>query len=160
MPVAERMPGTERMPGAERMTDAGADAVLARISEVPLDRAALEAFALTPDAGALVVFEGVVRDHDGGQGVTALDYSAHPTAEAELTAVCREIADRGGLRIAAAHRIGSLGVGDVALVAVVASAHRAEAFAACVALAYEINKRVPIWKRQHSTDGEPERVRL
>ena len=142
------------------MNDVAPDAVLARISDVALDRAALEAFALTPEAGALVVFEGVVRDHDGGQGVTALDYSAHPTAEAELMAVCREIADRGEVRIAAAHRIGSLVVGDVALVAVVASAHRAEAFAACAALVDEIKKRVPIWKRQHFADGESEWVGL
>jgi molybdopterin synthase catalytic subunit len=134
--------------------------VLARIVEAPIDRAELETFARTDRDGALVVFEGVIRDHDHGDAVTALDYRAHPDAAAFLERICTEVAGSTGLRIAAAHRVGRLVVGDVALVAVVAAPHRAEAFAACARLVDEIKAGVPIWKRQHLAAGETEWVGL
>ena len=65
-----------------------------------------------------------------------------------------------GLRVAAAHRVGTLVVGDVALVAAVAAPHRAEAFAACAHLVDRLKERVPIWKRQHLADGATEWVGL
>ncbi len=130
------------------------------ITTEPLDRAALEAQVLTDTDGALVVFEGVIRDHDHGQGVTSLDYQAHPDASRFLAEACASVADASGLRVAAAHRIGHLEVGDVALVAVVAAAHRAEAFAACADLVEQIKQQVPIWKRQHLADGPSEWVGL
>ena len=133
---------------------------VALITSEPIDRARLEAQVLTATDGALVVFEGVIRDHDHGQGVTSLDYQAHPDAERFLAEVCASVAAASGLRVAAAHRIGHLEVGDVALVAVVAAPHRAEAFAACARLVDEIKTRVPIWKRQHLADGPSEWVGL
>jgi len=135
-------------------------AVYALISDQPLDRAALEAFVSSRADGAVVTFEGVIRDHDRGSGVSALDYEAHPDAEAFLRAVCDEIAASSGLRVAAAHRIGHLVVGDVALIAAVASPHRADAFAACAHLVELIKERTPIWKRQHLDDGVSEWVGL
>ena len=132
----------------------------ALITSDPIDRAALEARVLTATDGALVVFEGVIRDHDHGEGVTSLDYQAHPDAERFLAEVCASVAASSGLRVAAAHRIGHLEVGDVALVAVAAAAHRAEAFAACADLVEQIKQRVPIWKRQHLADGPSEWVGL
>ena len=134
--------------------------VSALISDQPLDRAALEAFVSSSSDGAIVTFEGVIRDHDHGAGVSALDYEAHPDAEAFLREVCVEIAGESGLRVAAAHRIGHLVVGDVALIASVAAPHRADAFAACARLVDQIKKRVPIWKRQHLDDGVSEWVGL
>ena len=134
--------------------------VYASISESPLDRAAIEAFVLTAADGAVVTFEGVIRDHDHGSGVSALDYEAHPDAETFLREVCAEIAAESGLRVAAAHRIGHLVVGDVALIASVAAPHRADAFAACARLVDLIKQRVPIWKRQHLDDGVSEWVGL
>ena len=134
--------------------------VSALISDQPLDRAALEAFVSSSSDGAIVTFEGVIRDHDHGAGVSALDYEAHPDAEAFLREVCAEVAAESGLRVAAAHRIGHLVVGDVALIASVAAPHRADAFAACARLVDEIKKRVPIWKRQHLDDGVSEWVGL
>jgi molybdopterin synthase catalytic subunit len=133
---------------------------LASIGEAPLDRAALEAFVRTPADGAVVVFEGVIRDHDHDAAVTALDYSAHPDAQGFLERLCAELAEETGLRIAAAHRIGSLIVGDVALIAAVAAPHRAEAFAACAELVERIKSGVPIWKRQHLAGGATEWVGL
>jgi molybdopterin synthase catalytic subunit len=134
--------------------------VLALISDAPLDRAAVEAFVQTAADGAVVTFEGVIRDHDHGSGVAALDYEAHPDAEAFLREVCESIAAESGLRVAAAHRIGHLVVGDIALIAAVAAPHRADAFAACARLVDEIKQRVPIWKRQHLDDGVSEWVGL
>ena len=134
--------------------------VFALIGESPLDRAAIEAFVRTAGDGAVVTFEGVIRDHDHGAGVSALDYEAHPDAAAFLREVCAEIAAESGLRVAAAHRIGHLVVGDVALIASVAAPHRADAFAACARLVDLIKERVPIWKRQHLEDGVSEWVGL
>jgi molybdopterin synthase catalytic subunit len=133
---------------------------VALIVDTPIDRGWLEAQVLTDADGALVVFEGVIRDHDHGAGVSSLDYQAHPDAERFLADVCAEVASTAGLRVAAAHRIGHLEIGDVALVAVVAAPHRAEAFAACAKLVDEIKQRVPIWKRQHLADGPSEWVGL
>jgi molybdopterin synthase catalytic subunit len=132
----------------------------ALITSEPIDRAAAEAFVTTPADGALVVFEGIVRDHDHGASVHALDYEAHPDAQRFLDAVCAEIAETTGLRVAAVHRIGALSIGDVALVAAVASAHRAEAFAVCGRLVDLVKERTPIWKRQHLAEGTTEWVGL
>jgi molybdopterin synthase catalytic subunit len=133
---------------------------VALITSDVIDRAWLEAQVLTATDGALVVFEGVIRDHDHGAIVTSLDYQAHPDAERFLADACAAVATATGLRVAAAHRIGHLEVGDVALVAVVAAAHRAEAFAACARLVEDIKSTVPIWKRQHLSDGPAEWVGL
>jgi molybdopterin synthase catalytic subunit len=134
--------------------------VLALITEGELDAAALEHFVLTPANGALVTFRGVVRDHDHGHSVTALDYEAHPDAARFLEDACRTVALESGLRVAAAHRVGSLVVGDTALVAAVGAPHRAEAFAACARLVDVIKATVPIWKRQYLADGVTEWVGL
>lgn len=134
--------------------------VLAQISETAIDEAALEAFVMTSANGALVTFRGVVRDHDHGLAVSALDYQAHPDAARFLEDCCASVAAESGLRVAAAHRVGSLGIGDVALVAAVAAPHRAEAFAACARLVELIKSTVPIWKRQHLADGATEWVGL
>ncbi|HWH26819.1 MAG TPA: molybdenum cofactor biosynthesis protein MoaE [Pseudolysinimonas sp.] len=132
----------------------------ARVTDEVLDRTAIENFVLGPTDGALVVFEGVIRDHDHGDSVNSLDYEAHPDAEAFLASVCREISEETGLRVAAAHRVGHLAIGDVALIAAVASPHRAEAFAACAELVDRIKEKTPIWKRQHLTGGTTEWVNL
>jgi molybdopterin synthase catalytic subunit len=134
--------------------------VLAVISPTTLDASAIEAFVLDAENGALVTFRGIVRNHDHGLAVTALDYQAHPDAVTFLEDCCRQVATATGLRVAAAHRIGSLVVGDTALVAAVAAPHRAEAFAACEQLVELIKAQVPIWKRQHLADGATEWVGL
>jgi molybdopterin synthase catalytic subunit len=137
-----------------------ADRFFALITDQPIDRAGAEAFVMTAADGALVVFEGVVRDHDHGASVNALDYEAHPDAQDFLAAVCAEVSDATGLRVAAIHRVGALKVGDVALVAAVAAPHRAEAFAVCGQLVDLVKERTPIWKRQHLAEGATEWVGL
>ncbi|MDO9396613.1 MAG: molybdenum cofactor biosynthesis protein MoaE [Herbiconiux sp.] len=111
------------------------------------------------DAGAVVTFEGVVRDHDDGRSVTALSYTAHPTAEAAIRASAERIAAaHPNVRLAVVHRTGDLVVGDVALTCAVASAHRAAAFAACADLVDDVKGTVPIWKEQRFGDGSTEWV--
>ncbi len=116
----------------------------------------------TSASGAVAIFVGTVRDHDGGRdGVRRLDYSAHPEAADHLTAVANEVAGMPGvLRVAAVHRRGELRVGDTAVVCAVSAAHRAEAFAACRTLIEELKARVPLWKKQLFESGETEWVGL
>ena len=134
--------------------------ILATVTDDPLEPSTVDEFVWRTDAGAVVSFQGIVRDHDGGKGVVSLDYRAHPEAETFLRECCEEVARTTGLRVAAQHRVGSLTIGDLALIAAVAAPHRAEAFAACAELVEIIKARVPIWKRQHFTDGDSEWVGL
>ena len=130
------------------------------ITAEPIDEAAVRAAVEADASGAVVVFLGVVRNHDAGREVLALDYQAHPEAERFLAECVRRIADDTGLAVAAAHRVGELRIGDVALVAAASAPHRAEAFDACERLVDLIKQQVPIWKRQHFTDGVSEWVGL
>lgn len=136
------------------------DRVLAVITTEPIRATEIEDFVLDAQKGALVTFRGVVRNHDHGLAVSSLEYSAHPDAASFLEQCCLTIAAETGLRVAAAHRVGSLEVGDVALVAAVAAAHRGEAFDACGRLVELIKQSVPIWKRQHLAGGTTEWVGL
>ena len=111
-------------------------------------------------AGAVVGFAGVVRDHDGGRTVMRLEYSAHPSAQQTLADVAAEIAaDCHGVRaIAVSHRIGTLQIGDAALVAAVAADHRQAAFETCARLVDTVKARLPVWKHQFFADGSDEWV--
>lgn len=109
--------------------------------------------------GAVVTFDGVVRDHDGGRGVESLEYSAHPSAAEVIAEVAAEIAERyPDTLIAVAHRVGPLAIGDSALACAVAAPHRKQAFIACDALVDIVKQRVPIWKHQAFDDGDTEWV--
>lgn len=116
--------------------------------------------ALDDDAsGGLALFVGRVRDHDGGRGVVALDYSAHPSALDRLLEVCDRVAERYDVRgVAAVHRVGALHIGDAAVVVATASAHRGTAFDASRYLIDTLKAEVPIWKHQRFTDGDEEWV--
>lgn len=108
-----------------------------------------------PGAGGIDVFVGVVRDESHGRAVTRLDYSAYETmAVAEM----RRIADalereRPDVRVCALHRVGSLSVGEIAVVCAASAPHRDDAFWACRALIDRIKEHVPIWKREFGPDG-------
>ncbi len=133
--------------------------ILSAISEQPLDVHAHEAAAAHPRAGASVTFCGVVREHDHGRDVVSLEYLGHPSATDALNEIVREFAALpDALGIAVSHRVGALVIGDVALVAVVSTAHRGEAFALCGQLVDEVKHRLPIWKRQVFADGSDEWV--
>lgn len=125
------------------ITDAPLEALAAQASEDTLTRA----------MGALVRFEGIVRDHDGGQSVATLAYEAHPSATGELARVASEVAAAHPVRIYAAHRTGDVPIGELAFLVLVASAHRGDAFRACAEVADRVKAEVPIWKKQGLTSG-------
>jgi molybdopterin synthase catalytic subunit len=107
-----------------------------------------------PAAGGVSLFVGTVRDHDHGEDVVRLSYSAHPSAEAELRRVAEKVAASYSVTaIAAVHRVGDLDVGDLAVVVAVSCPHRGEAFDACRALIEELKASVPIWKHQQYAGG-------
>ncbi len=109
--------------------------------------------------GGVTLFVGKVRDHDDDKGVTGLDYSAHPTALARLAAVCDRIAEEYDVHgVAALHRVGTLEIGDAAVITATAAAHRDVAFAASRALIDTLKEEVPIWKHQRFADGTDEWV--
>jgi molybdopterin synthase catalytic subunit len=106
-------------------------------------------------AGAVCVFLGTVRDHNEGLPVVKLEYEAYASmALTEMTRIAEEIgAEVAGVRLAILHRVGSLGVGDIAVVCAASAPHRGEAYRACRALIDRVKARVPIWKREHGPDG-------
>lgn len=128
--------------------------VLSSVAGETLDVAAhLEAVS-DPYAGASALFVGTVRDHDpDAHGrVVRLEYSAHPDAERILNDLAAS-ADADGVRIAVSHRVGSLAIGEAAIVCAVSSAHRADAFDICRELVERVKAELPVWKKQVEADG-------
>lgn len=107
-----------------------------------------------PGAGGIDLFLGVVRDHNLGQDVVWLEYQAYrELALTELAQIGCEVEREFAATVAVIHRVGTLAVGDLAVVCAASAAHRAEAFAACRALIDRVKTRVPIWKREHGPTG-------
>ncbi|MCX6405490.1 MAG: molybdenum cofactor biosynthesis protein MoaE [Propionibacteriales bacterium] len=108
-----------------------------------------------PHAGGVALFVGTVRDHDGGQDVSALSYSAHPSAVERLRDVAERVAaEEDVVAVAAVHRVGDLEIGDLAVVVGVSAAHRAEAFVGARRLIDELKAEVPVWKHQTFETGD------
>jgi len=109
-----------------------------------------------PSAGGYASFEGWVRDHNEGRTVQRLEYEAFEALairEGERI-VAEAVARFGVARAACVHRVGSLGIGELAVWVGVSAAHRGEAFAACRYIIDEVKHRVPIWKKEHYADGD------
>lgn len=128
---------------------------MARISADPLDLAAHLDAVEDVAAGAVTTFIGRVRDHDpdAAAAVRALEYTAHPDAETVLASLAQEAAGDTGALVAVSHRVGTLGVGDAAVIIAVAAAHRGTAFDTCRQLIERIKTDLPVWKRQIEVDG-------
>jgi molybdopterin synthase catalytic subunit len=132
---------------------------LVAIRDTPLSVDEVIAAVSDPAAGGLTVFIGTVRDADGGKPVDALGYSAHPHAEQQMRALCESIVERFPvIGVAAAHRVGDLAVGDLAVVVAASCAHRGDAFEAARSLIDELKATIPIWKHQLFSDGSDEWV--
>jgi molybdopterin synthase catalytic subunit len=129
---------------------------LVAVTVEPLSLAAHVASVADRRAGAVATFLGQVRDHDpdvAGE-VVALEYTAHPDAEAVLARLAAASAGQDGvLGVAVSHRVGVVAVGEPALVAAVATAHRELAFTVCRALVESVKAELPIWKREVLADG-------
>ncbi|MCG8467430.1 MAG: molybdenum cofactor biosynthesis protein MoaE [Gemmatimonadetes bacterium] len=126
------------------------------ITPDPLDRFLGRAPLGSHSDGAVLVFEGRVRDTNEGRPVARLGYEAYvDMATRELDAICREAGDRFAVgAISAAHRVGELELGDVSVVVGVAAPHRDACYAASRWVIEEIKRRLPVWKHEHYSDGE------
>jgi len=134
---------------------------VARLSDSALSVEHALAAVADPAAGGLGLFVGVVRNHDGGASVQRLEYSAHPGAQDVLRGCAEQVAAAHDVTaISVVHRVGTLEVGDRAVVVAVSAAHRAPALEACRALIDDLKAQVPIWKRQVFADGTSEWVGL
>ena len=135
--------------------DGAAPAKRCTISDDPLDEAEVVGRVEGPDAGGIVSFVGNVRNHARGHEIEYLEYEAYPEmAEREMEKIAEEAAVAWpGTRVAIAHRVGRLEIGEAAVVVVAASAHRDEAFRACRFAIDRLKERVPIWKREVARDG-------
>ena len=108
-----------------------------------------------PEDGAAVVFEGVVRNHTRGRQTLYLDYEAYEEmALKQMEELAAEAVRQFPVReVALIHRLGRLKIGETSVLIVVASAHRGAAFDACRWLIDTLKRTVPIWKKEHFTDG-------
>jgi molybdopterin synthase catalytic subunit len=127
-----------------------------KITEAPISAAALASRVRSDADGAIVSFEGVVRDHNAGKGVCYLEYEAYAEmAEREMAIIGSEaMREYGATNVAIVHRVGRLEVGEVSIAIAVAAPHRREAFAACAYTIDAVKRRVPIWKKEQYADGE------
>jgi molybdopterin synthase catalytic subunit len=142
---------------ADRAVEAAVRLAEVRDTELSVDEVIA---AVRGDAvGGVVVFLGTVRDEDHERSVAALDYSAHPSAGAELLRVVTEVGESApGVALAALHRVGALPVGEIAVIVAAGAAHRDEAFRVGRVLIDRIKAEVPLWKRQQFSDGTEEWV--
>ncbi|HQU72914.1 MAG: molybdenum cofactor biosynthesis protein MoaE [Calditrichaeota bacterium] len=127
-----------------------------RITEDPIDVAAVWQAAQSPDCGAVNLFTGTVRDHSRGRAVTGLTFEAYAAmAEKKLSEIAGEARERWDVRkVAMVHRVGELGIGEVAVVIAVATPHREDGFLACRYLIDRLKAVVPIWKKERTADGQ------
>ena len=125
------------------------------ISESPIDVAVLRGQMLGTGSGAYASFEGWVRDRNDGRAVQALTYESYRAlAEAEGKTILAEAQARFDIQQAACvHRVGRLGLGELAVWVGVSAAHRGPAFDACRWIIDEVKSRVPIWKHEHYAQG-------
>jgi len=130
------------------------------VSDTAIDVDAAKAAVADNSCGALVVFEGWIRDHNEGQAVERLEYEVYrPVAEKEGARIIDEAVERFGVEHAVCiHREGLLELGEIAVIVCVSSPHRSEAFDACRYIIDETKSRLPIWKKEHYVSGISEWV--
>jgi molybdopterin synthase catalytic subunit len=143
--------GTQSEPSSE----IAAKEVSVALTREPIDAQKLVAAARRGEDGAVVVFDGVVRNHSRGRPTLHLDYEAYEEMAAkQMNSLANEARTRFGVRhVTMVHRLGRLQVGETSVLIVVASEHRAQAFEACRWLIDTLKKTVPIWKKETFQDG-------
>jgi molybdopterin converting factor subunit 1 len=143
------------LPPVSGGVDVAQAAPFVALTREPIDRDALVATLKQPGDGAVVVFDGIVRDNTRGRKTLYLDYEAYEEmALAEMQKLAREAGERFAVdRVGVVHRLGRLEIGESSIVIVVSSAHRAAAFDACRWLIDTLKRTVPVWKKEHFADG-------
>ncbi len=137
-------------------TEAKAADDVVELVQQPIHAAEYAALAKSPHDGAVVLFDGIVRDNSNGRRTLFLEYEAYPAmAVRKMREICAEMRRRFALdRIVLVHRLGRLEIGETSVLIVVSSAHRAAAFDACRLAIETLKRTVPIWKKEHFADGE------
>jgi len=127
-----------------------------QLTEKPIEVAKVRHDVAEHKCGAVVLFEGHVRNHHLGKNVVALEYVAyHSMVKKVLAEIQNEAQQKWELgKISIVHRLGKLEIGEIAVVVAVSSAHRKEAFEACSTIMDELKKRAPIWKKETYKDGK------
>jgi len=146
---ADDIPGEDRFPAPE---DAGGEVSLIL---GPIDKAGIEAAARSEEDGALVIFDGVVRNHSRGRQTLYLEYEAYEEmALRQMKGLVEQALSQFEVRyVSLVHRLGRIEIGESSVLIVVASAHRGPAFEACRWVIDTLKKTVPIWKREVFVDG-------
>jgi molybdopterin synthase catalytic subunit len=128
---------------------------LCALIRTPIETAEIVAQLKAPPDGAVVVFEGIVRDHSGDRATTYLEYEAYePMALAKMREIGAQMQEKFSIRrFAMVHRLGRLEIGETSVLIAVCSAHRAAAFDACRFGIDTLKRSVPIWKKEFFRDG-------
>ena len=130
--------------------------VFAAVTEQPIDSKALVSGMQGDGDGAVIVFEGVVRDNSEGRRTLHLDYECYvPLALQQLEKIGKEMLERNEIHgIALVHRVGRLAIREASVAIVVVSAHRHPAYQASLEAINAVKSSVPVWKKEHFADGE------
>lgn len=127
---------------------------IALITERPIRAEELVDFVSAPGHGATAVFVGTIRNAHEGRAVKSVMFdSFRPLAEKRLGEIASEAATKWRARVAVAHRLGRLEVGQVSIGIAAGTAHRAEAFEACRFVIEAVKSKLPVWKQEHYADG-------
>jgi molybdopterin synthase catalytic subunit len=134
-----------------------------RITDGPIETAALLAAVGSEEDGAVLLFTGIVRRQNDGREVTGMRYDAYDAmAERVLREIAEEAAaEHGVTHVVAVHRTGELSIGETSVAVAVSSPHRANAFSAGRQIIDELKRRLPVWKKEHYVeesrwlDGNP-----
>ena len=131
---------------------------LMAVTSTPLDATALAAAVSVDGAGlgAVTAFVGLVRDHNVGRRVLFLEYEAYDAmALGVMQVILNEAAEHWpGIRLGMHHRTGRLEIGEASIIIAAASAHRANAFAACRYAIERVKQILPVWKHEHFEGGD------
>ena len=129
--------------------------IVTTLTHESIDTEKLVAAAKRGEDGAVVVFDGIVRNNSRGRQTLHLDYEAYEEMAArQLSELAREARGRFGVRqVTIVHRLGRLIVGETSVLIIVSSPHRAQAFEACRWLIDTLKNTVPIWKKEAFVDG-------
>lgn len=143
------------VPGSTGGAESTGGVLVAEVTQDELDGADLLHRMGSESDGAVLVFEGRVRDHNSGRAVVRLHYDAYrEMADDVLRDIASEaLLEFGASAIGVRHRVGSLAPPSVSLVVAVAAAHRRPAYEASSYVIEELKRRLPLWKREEYADG-------
>ena len=127
-----------------------------RVTTEPLDIQEIHNLVKSPTDGAVVTFDGIVRNNFDGRQVRHLEYEAYAAmAEKKMAEIAEEVRDKFSVgSVAMVHRVGRLEIGESSILIAVAAPHRQPAFEACAYAMDRVKQEVPVWKKEYFKDGE------